>query len=55
VAEGSLPQNQASVAAPGGGPSTSRSSKPGEGMHGGAQGLLNGGCGASIQHGGELA
>jgi hypothetical protein len=55
VAEGSLHQNRASAAAPGGGPSTSRSSKLGEQMHGGALGLFNGVCGASIRHGNELA
>jgi hypothetical protein len=55
VAEGSLLQNRESVAVPGGGPSTSRSSKPGEQMHGGTLGLLNGVRGASIWRGGELA
>jgi hypothetical protein len=42
--EVSLLQNRASVA-----------SKPGEWMCGGALGLLNGVCGASIRHGGALA
>jgi hypothetical protein len=55
AAEGSLLQNRASAVAPDGGSSTSRSSKPGERMLGGAQGLLYGVCGASIRRGGELA
>jgi hypothetical protein len=43
------------VAAPGEGPSTSRSSNPGERMRGGALGLPNEARGASIRRGGELA
>jgi hypothetical protein len=55
AAEGPLLQNRASTTAPGRGPSTSRSSSLGEWMHGGALGLPNGACGASIWRGDELA
>jgi hypothetical protein len=44
VVEGPLLQNQALAVAHGGGPSTSRSSNPGERMCDGALGLLNGGA-----------
>jgi hypothetical protein len=43
------------VAAPGRGPSTSRSSSPGERARGGALGLPNGARGASIRRDGEQA
>jgi hypothetical protein len=55
VAEGPLLQNQALVAAPGGGTSTSRSNSLGEQTHGGALGLPNGARGASIWRDGEQA
>jgi hypothetical protein len=55
IAEGPLLQDRASVVAPVGGPSTSRSSSPGERMCSGALGLPNGACGASIRCDGEQA
>jgi hypothetical protein len=55
VAEGPLLQNWASVVAPSGGPSMLRSSSPGERTRGGALGLNNGACGASIRRDDEQA